>query len=114
MHFKSSTANTWPDFESNYTHHTAQFTTKSGTYADKHEEAVIILWITTIIIYLLLIQVAYLINKNLYVWSAVIQAKHLKMLRDREYILLRAYNREMQFSRLMQGIAEDEEYSDNG
>ncbi|VBB31541.1 unnamed protein product [Acanthocheilonema viteae] len=59
-------------------------------------------------------RVAYLINKNLYVWSAVIQAKHLKMLRDREYILLRAYNREMQFSRLMQGIAEDEEYSDNG
>lgn len=57
-------------------------------------------------------QAAYLINKNLYIWSAVTQAKHLKMLRDREYILLRAYNREMQFSRLMQEVAEDEEHSD--
>lgn len=55
-------------------------------------------------------QAAYLINKNLYTWSEVMQTKHLKMLRDREYVLLRAYNREMQFSRLMQEIAEDEEH----
>ncbi|KAM3727672.1 Acetyl-coenzyme A carboxylase carboxyl transferase subunit alpha [Dirofilaria immitis] len=55
------------------------------------------------------VQVAYLIYQNLYTWSAVMQAKHLKMLRDREYVLLRAYKREMQFSRLMQEIAEDEE-----
>ncbi|EJW79030.1 hypothetical protein WUBG_10062 [Wuchereria bancrofti] len=41
------------------------------------------------------------------------QAKHLKMLRDREYILLRTYNRELQFSRLMQGIMEDEEDTDD-
>lgn len=84
---------------------------KSGTYANKNE-AIIVLWITTIIVYLLLMLSAYLINKNLYIWSAVMQEKHLKMLRDREYILLRTYNREMQFSRLMQGIAEDEEHFD--
>ncbi|EFO13550.2 hypothetical protein LOAG_14979 [Loa loa] len=83
---------------------------KSGAYANKNEEAVTVLWITTVIIYLLLMQVAYLINKNLYTWSAVMQAKHLKMLRDREYVLLRAYNRELQFSRLMQEIVEDEEH----
>uniref|UniRef100_A0A0R3S0B8 DUF3336 domain-containing protein n=1 Tax=Elaeophora elaphi TaxID=1147741 RepID=A0A0R3S0B8_9BILA len=86
-------------------------TTQDNAYADKNDEAIIVLWITTLIIYLLLIQAAYLINKNLYKWSAVMQVKHLKMLRHREYVLLRAYNREMQFSRLMQEIAEDEEYS---
>ncbi|VDM08046.1 unnamed protein product [Wuchereria bancrofti] len=90
-----------------------QFTTKSVTYADKNEGTITVLWITTIIIYLLLVQTAYLINKNLYTWSAVMQAKHLKMLRDREYILLRTYNRELQFSRLMQGIMEDEEDTDD-
>nr|CTP80846.1 Bm8826 [Brugia malayi] len=89
-----------------------RFTTKSVTYADKNEGAITVLWITTIIIYLLLVQAAYLINKNLYTWSAVMQAKHLKMLRDREYVLLRTYNRELQFSRLMQGIMEDEDIGD--
>lgn len=81
---------------------------KSGGYADKNEDVLIALLITTVIIYILLIQVAYLISKNLHAWSEIMQAKHLKMLRDREYLLLRAYNRELQFSRLMQDMEADE------
>uniref|UniRef100_A0A915PKS4 Uncharacterized protein n=1 Tax=Setaria digitata TaxID=48799 RepID=A0A915PKS4_9BILA len=38
------------------------------------------------------------------------QAKHVKMLRDREYVLLRAYSRELQLSRLMQEVLEEDEH----
>ncbi|VDN08620.1 unnamed protein product [Thelazia callipaeda] len=37
------------------------------------------------------------------------QAKQLRILRDREYVLLRAYSREIQFSRLMHEMADEDE-----
>ncbi|KAM3727673.1 Callose synthase [Dirofilaria immitis] len=108
MNSEDSTPEAWPDFAFNYTH-SVQFASTNETYANENDDAVTVIYITVAIIYFLLMQVAYLIYQNLYTWSAVMQAKHLKMLRDREYVLLRAYKREMQFSRLMQEIAEDEE-----
>lgn len=40
----------------------------------------------------------------------IAQEKHVMMLRNREYALIRAYIREIQFSRLMQETPEDEEH----